>query len=146
MGLCDDVRACCAAICATARHVRIDHDRIDAYDVQGPAPEPEPLDAERHYLEGSRRDVAAYMLALDAINFGSGWFPLLRKRPFSSGYYTVAWALADHVRASGPPTNTQLRAMTTDEIARILGQEPSLELMALYAEALRALGRFLGDR
>ena len=146
MGLCDDVRASCAAICATARHVRIDHARLELYDRAGPPPEPEPLDPERHYLEGSPRDVAGYMLALDAINFGSGWFPLLRKRPLSSGYYTVAWALADHVRASGPLTNAQLRGMTTDEIAGILDQDPSLELMALYAEALRALGRFLGDR
>ena len=146
MGLCDDVRASAAAISATARHVRIDHDRLGTYDVAGPPAEPDPLDAERHYLEGSPADVAAYMLALDSINFGSGWFPLLRKRPFSSGYYTVSWALADHVRAAGPLTNAELRAMTTERIAAILGQNPALELMSLYAEALRELGRFLGDR
>ena len=101
MGLCDDVRTHCAAVAAAARHVRIDTERLDAYDLDGPPPEPDPLDPERHYLEGSREDVAAYLLILDTINFGSGWFPLLRKRPFSSGYYTVAWALADHVRAHG---------------------------------------------
>ena len=43
-----------------------------------------------------------YMLTLDAINFGSGWFPTLRKRPGCSGYFTVAWALADHFRCDGP--------------------------------------------
>ncbi len=42
-----------------------------------------------------------YMLTLDAINFGSGWFPTLRKRPGCSGYFTVAWALADRFRARG---------------------------------------------
>ena len=41
------------------------------------------------------------MLALDSINFGSGWFPTLRKRPGCSGYFTVAWALADRFRAAG---------------------------------------------
>jgi len=149
MALCEDVRAGCAAIAGTARWVRIDRERLDAYDFGdggGPTAQPDPLDAERHFLDGSVEDVAAYMLALDAINFGSGWFPLLRKRPFSSGYYTVSWALADHARQFGPLTNEQLRAMSADRIAGILGQEPSLELMALYAQALRDLGRFLGTR
>src|SRR3954447_12547244 len=146
MGLCDDVRSHCAAVAAAARHVRIDTERLDAYDLDGPPPEPDPLDPERHYLDGPREEVAAYLLILDAINFGSGWFPLLRKRPFSSGYYTVAWALADHVRAHGVPGNDRLRSMSTDEIAKILGQDPALELMNLFAEALRELGRFLGDR
>src|SRR4051795_8567026 len=102
MGLCDDVREHCAATAAQAHWVAIDEARLDAYDLEGPPPEPDPLDPERHYLEGSRDDVANYILALDAINFGSGWFPLLRKRPFSSGYLTVAWGLADCYRRQGP--------------------------------------------
>ena len=61
----------------------------------------------RHYLEGAPEDVADYLLALDAINFGSGWFPTLHKRSegrrLVGGYFTVAWALAEHVRAHGPP-------------------------------------------
>jgi len=150
MGLCDEVRAGCASVAAHARWVGIDHARLDAYDLDGVAPEPPPLDAERHYLEGTSEEVTAYLLALDAINFGSGWFPLLRKRGVGgvavSGYYTVAWALADHVRAEGPPDAAALRAMTTERVAGILGQDPALELMSLYAQALRELGRFLGDR
>ena len=39
-------------------------------------------------------DIAAYWLTLDAINFGSGWFPTLRKRDGLSGYNTIASALA----------------------------------------------------
>jgi len=144
--LSDQVREHCAAAAATARWVVIDEAKLDAYDLDGPPPEPEPLDAERHYLEGSREDVANYMLVLDAINFGSGWFPLLRKRPASSGYYTVAWGLADCYRRQGPPSNDALRRMTTGDVASMLGQDPALELMSLYAEALRELGRFLGDR
>src|SRR3954469_7626476 len=107
MGLCDRVRENSAAIAASASHVRIDLDRVGEIE-PGPAPE---LDPERHFLEGSREDVAAYLLALDAINFGSGWFPTLRKRPGSSGYYTVAWALADRFRSHGPWSNAELRAL-----------------------------------
>jgi hypothetical protein len=153
MGLCDDVRRRCAAVAADARWVRIDTDRLGAYDLDGPGGRdwtPDPLDPERHYLEGSREDVAAYLLMLDAINFGSGWFPLLRKRQIDGvplgGYYTVAWTLADHVRAEGIASNADLRAMSTDRVAAILGQDPALELMSLFAQALRELGRFLGDR
>ncbi|MCW2990646.1 MAG: hypothetical protein JWM73_1240 [Solirubrobacterales bacterium] len=146
MSLCDHVRQHCAAVVAGARHVSIDQDALGAYDLDGPPPAPDPLDPERHFLEGTPEEVTAYLLMLDAVNFGSGWFPLLKKRPFSSGYYTVSWALADHVRAHGVPSNADLRAMSTDRIAGALGQEPSLELMSLFAQALRQLGRFLGDR
>jgi hypothetical protein len=154
MGLTDDVRAGCARIAADARWVRIDHERLDAYDAgaDGGGIEPPGLDPERHYLEGSELDVATYLLTVDAINFGSGWFPTLRKRtdPTTgrpvSGYFTVAWAVTERFRAHGPWSNAELRAMRTEEIADVLDQPHDHELMALYAQALRDLGRFLGDR
>ena len=143
MSITDLVRASCAEIAAKARSVRIDLDA--AAEVQ-PATPP-PLDPTCHYLEGEPADVADYMLALDTINFGSGWFPTLRKRELDgkpvSGYFTVAWALADHVRAHGPPSAAWMSAVSTSEIARILDQAPDNELMSLYAQALRSLGRFL---
>jgi hypothetical protein len=142
MGLTDDVREHAARVVRDARWVEVDHHRIDAIE---PGPPPE-LDPQRHYLEGSRADVANYLLTLDAINFGSGWFPTLRKRPGSSGYYTVAWALADRYRSRGPYSNAELRAITGDELAATLGQERGHELMELYAQALQQLGTFLGDR
>jgi hypothetical protein len=110
-----------------------------------PAPPPA-LDPERHYLEGSKEDVALYLLCLDTINFGSGWFPTLRKRPGSSGYFTVAWALADSFRSRGPWTHDELAALDGPALAAVLGQAPEHELMALYAEALRDLATFMGER
>jgi hypothetical protein len=86
------------------------------------------------------------MLALDTVNFGSGWFPTLRKRAGMSGYFTVAASLADRWRSVGPWSPAELRALTGTEVASVLGQEPDHELMALYAEALRDLGRFLNAR
>src|SRR4051812_47383642 len=142
MGLLDDVRSSCAAIAASARSVRIDSERFR--DVR-PGPPPA-LDPETHYLEGSREDVIAYLVTLDAINFGSGWFPTLRKRPGSSGYFTVAWALADRFRGEGPWSPAELRTIQAGEVASVLGQDPGHELMDLYAQALRQLGEFLGKR
>ena len=142
MGLGDDVRARCAEIAGGARAVRIDLEALGALD---PGPPPQ-LDAQRHFLEGAPADVARYLLVLDAVNFGSGWFPTLRKRPGCSGYFTVAWSLADRWRAGAGFTNAELRALGTAEVADALGQPRDHELMALYAQALRELGRFLGDR
>jgi hypothetical protein len=141
-GLSDDVRAACAAIAADARWVRIDADALTHVE-PGPAPA---MDPGPHYLEGSPADVATFLLAVDAVNFGSGWFPTLRKRAGLSGYFTVTWAIADRFRAHGAWTTAELRAMRTDEIADTLGQSRDHELMALYAQALRSLGTFLGDR
>jgi hypothetical protein len=169
MPLLDEVRSSCAEIAAHSRWVRIDMDAIagetlmessppahdrstPAHDRSTPAHDRSTpaLDPVRHYLEGSPADVADYLFALDAVNFGSGWFPTLNKRleegRHVSGYFTVAWALADHVRANGPPTPAWLRGIDTRTIARILDQPPDHELMSLYAQALRELGRFLGER
>jgi len=142
VGLCDDVRAACTAIAKSSRHVTVD---LTALDRVEPGPKPK-LDPEKHYLDGSVEDVAMFTLTLDSINFGSGWFPTLRKRPGCSGYNTIAWALTDRFRAHGPWTSRDLRAMDTTTVAAVLGQEPDHELMMLYAEALRELGGFLGDQ
>jgi hypothetical protein len=128
MRLLEEVRARCGAIAEGARFVSID------------------LDAWREPPAAVAADMAPgdadHALQLDAINFGSGWFPTLRKLPGLSGYRSVAAAFAEH----GPWTNAELRALDAPAVAAALGQEPNHQLMRLYAEALRDLGRFLGER
>ncbi len=146
----DEVRAHAGAIAAHAGAVRIDGDRLGALTWPSDAPPPA-LDPRHHHLDGSEADVAMSMLTVDAVNFGSGWFPTLAKRRGDdgrpvSGSITVAWALADRFRAHGPWTNAQLRGMRTEEVAVTLGQRADHELMALYAQALRSLGTFLAER
>jgi hypothetical protein len=142
MGLCDEVRRSCANVARDARWVHIELDGIG--DIE-PGP-PAELDPESHYLEGSREDVARYILVLDAVNFGSGWFPTLRKRPGCSGYFTVARGLAERWRRDGPWTGEQLCALDAATIADVLGQDRDHELMHLYVRALRELGLFLHGR
>lgn len=145
MALPVDVRQHVAEVTSRARFVTIDHEALDALET-APALEPIAPDPIRHFHDGDRADVADYVLVLNALNFGSGWFPTLEKRPDSSGYWTVAWGLADRFRHDGPWTAAELRAITTAEIAGVLGQSSGHQLMAVYAEALRALGGWLGDR
>jgi hypothetical protein len=145
MTLPDQVRAHAAQVVADARRVRIDPERAAAVGPDREAMAAE-LDPARHFLEGDRDAVAAYLLTLTAINFGSGWFPTLRKREGMSGYFTVASRLTDRFRAHGPWPAAELRRLGTDEVAAVLGQSRDHELMSLFAQALRQLGRFLGDR
>ena len=142
LALCDEVRAHCAQVAASARSVTIDAAALDALD----AAPITALDPDVHHLDGPPEEVARYLLALDAINFGSGWFPTLRKRPGCSGYTTVASSLRERFRAQGSWSNHELRTLDTATVAATLGQRGDHELMALYAQALRALGDWLGRR
>ncbi len=75
MPLTDDIRAAAARVAGEARHVRIRSETIEAYAATLPAEAPPTPD-----LEGADDETrAAFSLQLNAINFGSGWFPTLRK-------------------------------------------------------------------
>ncbi len=142
MRLTEEVRRTAQEIAAAAQWVTVDESALGA--VQRAAP-PQ-LDPAAHYLEGSEDDVATFLVCMDTINFGSGWWPTIRKRPGMSGYFTMATGMAERFRAHGAWSAAELRAMRTEEIADALGQARDHELMALYAQALRELGRWLGGR
>jgi hypothetical protein len=142
MRLTEEVRRTAEEIAANAEWIRLDEDALGAVE-RAPAPK---LDPVAHYLEGSEEDVATFLVCCDTINFGSGWWPTIRKRAGMSGYFTMATGLAERFRAYGAWSPAELRAMRTEEIADALGQARDHELMALYAQALRALGRWLDGR
>lgn len=153
MGLCDTVRTYCRELLEGARHVFVDVDAVAAYRLEADAGTPAAtLDPLTSFVEGAPAAISQHLLILDTINFGSGWAPTLRKRrdPATgravSAARTTAWNLADHSRAEGPWDGAALRAMRTETVAAVLGQPADHELMSLYAQALRELGRFLGDR
>ena len=113
MGILDEIRERCAEVAAVASSVRIDADRLRAYAGElAPLPPPSD-DPGREPLAGDVDATVAYVVALDAVNFGSGWFPVLRKRPGMSGYHTVAACFRDHVAAHGPPTAEWSAASTS---------------------------------
>ena len=132
MALPDAIRAACARVAARARHVRIVEEAIVPYARSLPAESPPAPDLEGATLE----ERAAFSLTLNAINFGSGWFPTLRKAAGMSGFRTVEAGL----RAHGPWSADALAAMTAAEIAAAVGQDPEHELMGHFARHLRELG------
>jgi hypothetical protein len=148
MRLLAQVRAAAAATAKSASFVRIQTHAIEAYARSLPLArvrQPE-LDPATHYL-GEPDATLTYLVALDAINFGSGYFPKMKKRPGLSGYFTVASSLKDCFERQGVLSAEQLRALTIRDCARIfdqdLGEDAMAELMALFCQALNDLGNFI---
>jgi len=143
----DEVRAACARVASRARLVRVDEAAIPAYAAALPAPDEVPgLDPDAHVVAGPVADRIAFVLTLDAINFGSGWFPTIRKRDGKSGYFTVAHGVRDRFREHGPWSPAELAEIDAAGIAAVLEQDPDHELMALFARSLRDLGARVGER
>ena len=138
MALPDDIRAACARVAASARSVRVVDDAVAAYAATLPAASPPAPDLAPGAADEER---AAFSLQLNAVNFGSGWFPTLRKPPGLSGFRTVEAGL----RARGPWTAAELRRLDAGAVATAFGQDPGHELMALFATALGELGAVVGD-
>jgi putative queuosine salvage protein len=134
------VREAAAWVCGRAQWVRIEQEGVAAYAAELPPTEPLPPDPETELLEGDREARAAFTICLDAINFGSGWWPTIRKRPGRSGYFTVAAGLTERFRAAGPWAAAELAAIDPAAIAAVLGQDPEHPLMADFAAALRDVG------
>jgi len=143
----NELRSACAAVAEDARYVRIDPDQTSAYIGTLPVDlDPAEPDPESHLTDGSREELAAFWLTLDAINFGSGWFPTLRKRDGRSGYFTIAAGIRDRFTTRGPYPADELATIDAAAIGETLGQDPDHELMTLFARSLNDLGRHVaGD-
>jgi hypothetical protein len=137
----DEVRDACAWVAAAARSVRIDEGTIAAYARELPAAEdvgsPDPA---TQLMEGDRETLAAFAICLGAINFGSGWWPTIRKRPGLSGYSTVAAGVVERFRREGAWPAAELSRLEVGEIAAALGQERGHPLMDQFAASLRDVG------
>jgi hypothetical protein len=137
MTLTDEIRAAAARVAAESRSVRIVEAAIEPYARSLPAEAPPTPD-----IEGADDETrAAFSLQLNAINFGSGWFPTLRKPAGLSGFRTVEAGL----RARGPWTAKELAGLTREEIAKTLGQDPEHVLMGHFERHLRELGNKIED-
>ncbi len=134
------IRAACATVAQRGRYVAIEHNAIAPYAASLPLGECPAPGLDPRLTAETREVQAAFWLTLDAINFGSGWFPTLLKRPGESGYATVAAGVRDRFTTAGPWSAAELGGIGAGAVAEALGQDPSHELMALFAASLRDLG------
>jgi hypothetical protein len=148
--LLDEVRAACAEVVGSARQVRIVESSIPRYaaaldPLRLALPE---MDPACHYL-GHGEATLAFLLTLDAVNFGSGSFPAIFARPEQSGFLTVAAALTAHFERHGPLSAAELARLNSEDCARIFGFGPDRpvagELLAEFAASLNQFGTFVLD-
>ncbi|MCU0269850.1 MAG: queuosine salvage family protein [Acidimicrobiales bacterium] len=149
------VRGCCADVAARARFVHVVADRIGPYaatlrnagaEVTDPATNPWSL----HHGDRTPEATAALVLALAAVNFGSGYHPVLRKRDGLSGATTVAAGLRAFEQARGGLRATDLRDLDASHAHRVFDQPDdggdASELVGLLTAGLNDLGRLVQDR
>jgi Queuosine salvage protein len=159
----EQVRAACAWVAERARFVRIDREALAQYAL-GPADaagdtafhpqsfvqgtrggrrSEDRVRAENgSFADDGRERRAALVICQDAINFGSGWWPTIRKREGHSGYSTIAAGIADRFRDS-PWSARDLIECSARSVGQVLGQDAEHPLMGLYADALRDVGEHL---
>lgn len=135
----DEVRASCAWVAERARFVRIDEGAVTTYATElartdRPEEPSSPADPEA---------AAAFAICTNAINFGSGWWPTIRKRPGHSGYATMAAGVEERFADTGPWSAAELVAIDAEAIASVVGQDPEHPLMTQFAAALRDVGEHL---
>ncbi len=145
MSLFDEIRGACREVAEGAQLVRIDRARLRDYAISlTSAGVPRPALDPRPYLLGHGDQTLAFIVVLDTINFGSGWFPYLRKRPGMSGSLTIASALADAFRSGQDFSAHHLLQISPHDCALTFGQDstayPLGQLMEKFAQALNDLG------
>jgi hypothetical protein len=145
----DAIRAGCAEVAKRARSVRIDDARLREFALELAANPPhEDADPSRQSW-AEPETTLAFVVTVDAVNFGSGWFPVLRKREGRSGYRTIAGALEARFQQEGPFSARELRAFTPARCATLFDQPTGTEvdaLMAHFSRALTDLGDWLERR
>jgi len=91
----------------------------------------------------------ALVLALDTINFGSGWHPEVHKVPGCSGAVSMATRLRRWAAEPGRLSAVALAGFSTQDAHRVFEQphdDGSLDqLMAMFADALSDLGRLVAE-
>lgn len=150
MSVFETIRRRCAAVVDEARFVHIDPERLDAVaaSLASERPEVPSLDPGRQRLTTDEATLA-FVVTLNAVNFGSGWFPHLRKQGALSGYLTVASRLRDRFEQVGAFSAVELETIRLAELRSVLDQPEGTEvdeLLGLFQRALADLGGFLRAR
>lgn len=149
------VRASTASVVDSARFVAVDPAGIDRFadilvgEGDAPAspmvdpPADDPWSVPRAGTDDGDEATVALVLTLAAINFGSGWHPVVTKRPGLSGATSMAARWRDHVGSGVDQLRpAALRGLSAEDGCRIFEQEPGTEgadLAARFVVALREL-------
>lgn len=142
-----DVAPACAWVAQRADHVKIHAERIPGYAgfILEHSPVVTELSREHHHIANDNEETAAYILALDSINFGSGYFSIAKACGIHLEYAVIAGGLKQAFEQGELKTPQQWVQATPADFSRWLavpqGVHPQLdELLALFARHLRETG------
>jgi hypothetical protein len=91
----DKIRPACAWVAENAESIRIKKEEIPDYTrfILSKYPLVTEMTDDHHYISKNPEETAAYILALDSINFGSGYFHIAKQCGFDLEYATIAGGL-----------------------------------------------------
>lgn len=144
----DSIRDACDAVAGQAMAVNVDISAL-AHLASTLSDDDPPLLPEETPRGDDEDAMATEVVVWNAVNFGSGWFPVLSKREGLSGARSLAEALADHMATAGAPDADWLAKADAAVCAEVFGQPhpgPVDDLLDLFAQAWRDLGGLLLDR
>lgn len=148
------VRETAAWVASQAGFVRVRQDLIDSYatDILSKYPLITGLDPAHHFLsQTSPVATASFVLALDSVNFGSGYFPDAQKLGVEFEYNHVASSLKKAFAESRLNTPEKWLAAMPPECHEIFGVPQDIdpvvdELIRLFALHLQVTARKLNER
>ncbi len=146
MGLLDEIRAACQQVAKNPQYVFINYESLDYYAKSLNFAElKKPVYDSYHHLLADDNSTLAYIIVLNSINFGSGYFPNLKKNDGMSGYFTIAYNLKEYFVEHGSFSPQELTHIKTTQLVKIFKQENNpqiIDLMDLFTKALNDLGDY----
>lgn len=141
-----EIRESCQWVASVAKNVHIDKSALDRFAVTVSDSISDRPDVSLEIGFESNLDKLNYVVLLDAINFGSGWFPSLNKPVETSGYKTISRAFLNHCHHQGVPSVMDLRRFTPEKCSEVFlqnGNRAVWPLMQLFAQSWNELGEFI---
>lgn len=140
------LREQCARVAGEAEHVRINEGAVAEYTrfILGKYPIITGHD-EHHLVSADPEETASYVLALDSVNFGSGYF-----RAAGLEYADIAGGLKNAFLRGEMNAAEKWAAATPEECRKIFGARARSaaldELMSLFSRHLNVTGRLMRER
>lgn len=130
-----------AFVADKAQHVRIAHEKIPAYAelILSRYSLVSQMDPAMHYASPDTEMAARYVLALDSVNFGSGYFYLYP----GLEYAALAGGLKQTFEQDVMSSPTQWQNVTPAFFANMLNIPATCDLARFYAEHLQAMGEII---
>ncbi len=140
MNIVEDIAPACAWVAGQEQHVGINHDKIPGYVklITGKYPVTTEMGGEHHFISEDHETTAAYILALDSINFGSGYFAIAKECGIELEYAVIAGGLKKSFESGDFRTPQKWIEITAEDFSRMLsipiGAHPELDRLLRYFE------------